>query len=858
MMRRTSSLGAALAALACSSIAGVASADDVATIKTRMLQFQALSAPTVDFTDPAIKSAAASSIAQATKHAAAVAPKTQTCADGSVRKGTWPDLDYCDLGVGAAWQPLDHFSRLLVLAQAYRMPAPGSPHFGNAALRAKIEDALRVVSTFYTPAICKAQVSPPAGKPAMNWWHCEIGAPNSLAPTLLLMEGDVDAAVFADARTQLAGSDCPDLDWSTPPFLCNNKISLTGANLIDVATSRLFYALYAPAGADRAALLRKVQASVAYATDRDPATDEGIQDDAAFLQHGAQLYTGGYGDVFAGDLAHYLYYTGGTAFTLDQARLSRAVDFVADGVAWAKFDRYYDVSVVGRSVTRPGMAGGGALTAAMLLALTPSPRQAEIGASAKMLLAAFGSPGAQLGPFAAQVRALPGDAAWPSGHRDYPSADFFIHRRPGFYASIKMISTRSKSGELVNQEGKLGSRQSDGRLYLSLNGKEYFGGNVWPAMDWTRLPGITVEQKPTGTADASYGIGLREFVGGTGNGRNGVAAMDFAAIDFTTPVTARLTAKKSWFFFEESLVFLAADITSPSANPVETVVNQWPLSAATQPLALSDGSSATLPFDASVAGVSWAASDGVGYFFPGGATVRAKGASRSGDWSTLGISSGMVVQPFVTLSLEHGAKPTGKTAAYAIVPNADAAAMKTYAAAPPFEVVANDATRAVVHYRRAGTEALGVVLYAAGAASGGGLSVQSDQAAVAYVESTAGLTSVSAADPAQSGGTLTLRLAAGLRLREADPRVVVGAADGGTTLTLPRDGKTYRARFEAAGTDPDAGALGPADAPAPSSGCACRVGGAAPNGAGVVVGAIAFLSLAAVRARIRQRSRETR
>jgi hyaluronate lyase len=318
----------------------------------------------------------------------------------------------------------------------------------------------------------------------------------------------------------------------------------------------------------------------------------------------------------------------------------------------------------------------------------------------------------------------------------------------------------------------------------------------------------------------------------------------------------------SGFFFEDSLVFLAAEITSPSANPVETVVNQWPLSAATQPLALSDGSSATLPFDRSVADVSWAAADGVGYFFPGGATVHARGASRGGDWSTLGVSSGLVTQPFVTLSLDHGATPTGKAAAYAIVPNADAAAMKAYAAAPPFEIVANDATRAIVHYQHAGTEALGAALYAAGTATGGALSVRTDQPAVVYLESTGGVTSVSAADPAQSGGTFTLTFSpgAGVRLQKADPQVVVGTADGATTLTLPRDGKTYRAFFDAAGagTDADAGPLGPADATTPGGGCACRVGGAAPDGARVVVGAIALLAWTTVRRRIRTRSRESR
>ena len=63
-----------------------------------------------------------------------------------------------------------------------------------------------------------------------------------------------------------------------------------------------------------------------------------------------------------------------------------------------------------------------------------------------------------------------------------------------------------------------------------LRGDEYFGRDIWPALDWTRLPGITVEQKAD-TASDVYGYGTRTFAGGTGDGRNGVSAMELAPLD---------------------------------------------------------------------------------------------------------------------------------------------------------------------------------------------------------------------------------------------------------------------------------------------------------------------------------------
>src|SRR5690606_34224712 len=119
---------------------------------------------------------------------------------------------------------------------------------------------------------------------------------------------------------------------------------------------------------------------------------------------------------------------------------------------------------------------------------------------------------------------------------------------------------RTKSGEVVTGDGKLGSRQSDGRLYLVRRGDEYFGRGLWPALDWSRLPGITVEQ--TGSAaNNDVGVGFSAFVGGTGDAQNGVSAM------VLLPRRSSLRAQKSWFFFDDTIVFLGSSIRATSDSP---------------------------------------------------------------------------------------------------------------------------------------------------------------------------------------------------------------------------------------------------------------------------------------------------
>src|SRR5213594_2679893 len=113
--------------------------------------------------------------------------------------------------------------------------------------------------------------------------------------------------------------------------------------------------------------------------------------------------------------------------------------------------------------------------------------------------------------------------------------------------------------------------------------------DIWPALDWTRLPGITVEQKPD-TANDFFDYGTRSFVGGTGDGLNGVSAMDYA------PLQSSVTAKKAWFFFENTIVFLTNSISSRSINHVESIIDQRPMTSML------------------VTGNNWAVANGVGYW----------------------------------------------------------------------------------------------------------------------------------------------------------------------------------------------------------------------------------------------------
>ena len=650
--------------------------------------------------------------------------------------GTWSDINYKEVPSGT-WSPSNHCHRLLTMAKAYR--TPGQSYYNDPRLLAQITAGLAYVPAFY------GITTPASG----NWWFWTLGTPLDLGPTLVLMRGAIPQKVYDDDVITLAAH-----IGNSPTSRGLAGPAPVGENLVWSCYTHLCLGLLH----DDATLLGQVRDTMDLVAIPSPGSD-GIQEDRSFHQHGPQLYTGGYGGSFANDVTRYALLTRGSDFALTPLALDDFADYIADGIAWALYQNYFDVSVVGREVARPSISGAEGMAALLQATRFPSPRLAEIQSAAAMMLRSWDQlfpP--ELAGLAASAESASFTPAWPEGHRHYYASDYTVHRRPGWFASVKMFSSRTKSGENTNNENILGSRQSDGRFYLVLNGNEYFSHNVWPALDWTRLPGITVEQKAD-TANASYGYGTKSFAGGTGDDRNGVSAMDFA------PLNENLLAKKSWFFFDDAIVFLNSGIVSTSGNHVETVVQQWPLSDPSAPLTQGNG---------------WMICDGIGYWFPKGGDVRVSRAPHGGSWAALGGSTDTTVYTttFLDVTLDHGTMPAYADDAYAIVPDMTPVAMAAWAASDPITIESNTSAVAAVRGRR--TSALGVVYWMPGTIDG----ITSDLASVVYVVPNGNTLEVCAADPTNGSGSFHITFPSLYVTKD----VPYSNGYRSTTITIPRNG----------------------------------------------------------------------
>jgi chondroitin AC lyase len=606
---------------------------------------------------------------------------------GSLRiDGSWADIDYTDQQ-RSTWLVKEHTERLLLMSRAYRLaPERGLLRSIHLALDYWLE------RDFRNP----------------NWWHNEIGTPQLLSTSAVLLGDEITAAENEKLLAILRRS-----VWR----------KWTGQNLVWGVTIQIKRGLIEQNADTITEAFNRLYAEVRITS------AEGIQRDFSFHQHGAQLYSGGYGLNFGIDVARFTALSWGTRWEIPADGMEILTGYLLDGIRPMMHGGRIDYSTVGREITRKGKT-------AVPRSWTGGP-VAPVGAAyglphAVALLAEHQVPRRdELRSFAATLR---GEATVkpPVGNRHFWRSDYQAHQRPGWFASVKMFSTRMINAELINNEGIKSHHLSDGANLLYLTGEEY--RNIFPVWDWTRIPGTTAEQ---GTLDIEEGheIGIKAktaFVGGVSDGSVGVAAMDLAR--------GKLAARKAWFFFDDAYVCLGAGITCTSDNPVTTSINQCHL----------DGDVGK--------GHDWVHHANVGYVFkPAPSRIELTTGEQTGRWSDIGTGADeLLKQKVFNLWLNHGVRPSGATYQYAVLPGATREWTMAYAKDPAATVIANTAALQSVWHGQ--SKVLGVAFWQAGSVEWDGHTLEVERPCLVLLNLSGNRPRVAAANPVNQPATVTVTL----------------------------------------------------------------------------------------------------
>lgn len=682
------------------------------------------------------------------------------------------------------------YSRLLRMATAYC--TEGSPTEGDESLKQAVLQGLRRMHDhrYYREA-----------KFYGNWWHWEIGAPQALVDTVLLMRSHLNSE---DIRTYMN-----DVDGFAPDpvkFLGSRwpaQVS-TGANRVWICKVIAVRSILL-GDADMLLRVRDALSDLfAYVTAGD-----GFHEDGSFLQHESHPYTGGYGKYLIADLVLLLHLLHETPFAIREESWRMMFNWIYDAFDPLMFRGSMMDMASGREISRSEMQNhesGHMVISAMLIlsACSPEPHATRLKRISKSFILADTSrsyvlhaPTYPAGLAAALLRdsgiALRPE---PTSCKLFPDMGRASHRRPGYALGIGMSSKRIATYESINRENLKGWYTGHGYTSLYDSDLQQYSDGYWPTVNPYRLAGTTVTSLPRADSFGHRHLSEQSWAGGVAlQGRYGSAGMQLEDYK-TADETAVLCARKSWFMFDEGWMAVGSGICSDAPVRVETIVDNRKLNETGTNRCLMDGqelpSEARLPFE--LQAVTWLHLTGnvpgadIGYYFPGSTHLQGIREQRTGRWSDIGAGpSDELARHYLTLWLNHGLSPDNAKYAYMVLPGASSEAVARYAGAPPVEIVANDTRVHAVHHRELCI--WGAHFWTDEFASAGPLTCDGQAAVMTKTDET--FIAIAISDPTQENQgaiILTLNCAA----REVD------AADA--TIEVLQLQPVIRLRFHAKGT----------------------------------------------------------
>ena len=621
----------------------------------------------------------------ADKNGTTLAEKAREIAQRQSSDGSWPDINYSDTSI-AGWSPVKHLNRLKVLAAAYSQASL----LGDVnRFKASVAQGL---SHWY-------RVSPKSE----NWWWGDIGKQLRLGPIALMAQKALSDELTANILKDL-------------PLVPHRK----GANLTDLSKATIYGGLLSHDHQRVTQGINGIKSTVVVTS------EQGIQRDLSYHQHGPQLHNGSYGKVFFSTAIYWAYHARDLswAFSTEQATLLSS--YFLDSDRWMTRGTTIDYSTAGRSISRSVREFS---NQAILLkhidyvaALAPE-RQADTDA------------------FRVYVK---GGSVGLNGHKYFWRADYALSMREDYQFSVHMASNRVATTETGNNENLLGHWLGFGNTFLRLRGNEY--RDIFPVWNWKYVPGVTAPeyQGPGG----KWGKFLHQssFVGGVSSGLYGVTAMDMRVM--------KTRAKKAWFHFDDEIVALGAGISSSHPQHINTTVNQTLLNGDV----VVDGK-VLEPGHRELTDVDWIHHDNVGYVFPQTWTGYLSNQAQSGSWHKINRkeSESEIVKPVLLLRIDHGHQPSDGSYQYIMLPAKTVAQTKAYQADPAISVLENnDNIQSVYHHH---LKLTGIVFYRAGTLIiRPGVSVSVDEPSILWLDESHLKPSIRLATPGVQGGTVTVSL----------------------------------------------------------------------------------------------------
>lgn len=366
-----------------------------------------------------------------------------------------------------------------------------------------------------------------------NWWDWQIGVPLALLDCCFLLREEL-----GKERIQQA---CKTVEYFSGRKTLTNPI-FTGANLVWTAMISAMCGLLMEEEEEIKEAKNSAWKELHFVEKGD-----GFYRDGSFIQHEKLAYTGGYGISFLDQMSRMMVLLYGTSYGFTKEEYGVTCYFLEHAFFPVTVDGQIMDMVCGREISRYFMkenqAGRQLMDSMWRMACCVDPE------TSKWLLD--------------RVETWIHKENRPTQFVYFDHMDRAVCRREKYSAGLALYSSRIQNYEAINDENRLGYHTGSGMLYLYPDGKNDYEGAFWCTADMNYLPGTTVI---AASRPSHLHVQKSSFVGGIGLGICGAVAMEVEEEEFHV--------RKSWFFFEDSIVCLGNDMVCRGGILQTTVENR--------------------------------------------------------------------------------------------------------------------------------------------------------------------------------------------------------------------------------------------------------------------------------------------
>jgi hyaluronate lyase len=594
------------------------------------------------------------------------------------RKTLWKDLKFAQSA-----DITTCYTRLLAMTFGYTMP--GSTVYQNDTLR---KDIIHALDWLYANKFNERMVIPKSGG-HNNWWDYRIGSPDRLCNIMVMM--------FDKLTKKQKDNYLKAISYSTP-----GVGNYTGANLLWVSRIIILNGILSGDASKIIYARDAIKPVFAYVKSGD-----GFYTDGSFIQHNKHPYAGGYGAALLGSLAELMYLLPSIKTITESENVYH---WIYDAFAPLIYKGGMMSMSMGREISRMNVSehkkGRSVIEAMVLLASTAPPQHA---AKIKSLVKTFVLEDKSVPDYYAilssitmirMVKDIVEDKRIPVLNnqllfKQFANMDRAVQHASNYAFAISMHSSRIYNFEAINEENLKGWHTADGMTYLYTADQKQFEDHFWPTLNYHRLPGTTIVDNSKAIHNK---VSDKDWVGGAAMlDKYGVAGMDLA------PFETSLSAKKSWFMFDNEIVALGAGITHHGEGNVVTTIEQRKLNKNNVNVFTVNGEPLPQFFNAHKrSGIQWAHLEGnvpdadIGYYFPGGTALNIERKNQKGSWKDLRLvnSDKELNHNYLTIWKDHHGRAEDQnssenTYSYVLLPGFSQYRVKQYSRNPEIEILEN-------------------------------------------------------------------------------------------------------------------------------------------------------------------------